>query len=488
MKDENKNQEEIGYVTSVSNYLVWINGLPNVKVSEIVLSESGGRGLVNSINEDLVEVMMLDEVKIQPSERFKRTSSTLKITAGNHLLSRVINPLGQSIDGKGGFSKSGDVVDIEHIPLGINSRASIIQQFETGLTLIDMLVPIALGQRELVIGDGHSGKTGFILDTIINQKNKNILCIYAVIGKPIVQIRNIYEVLRVNKALNYTVMVASSSSESASLIYLNPLVATTLAEYFQRQGNDVLLILDDLGLHAKYYREISLLSDRAPGRDAYPGDIFYQHARLLERAGKFNKKFGGGSITALPVIETASDDYSSYITTNLMGMTDGHLLFSSNRYRQGFRPSVDIYLSVSRVGRQTQHLAQKALADRIKALLARANKLQSYSRLGTEVSAETLNVLKQARQTETILKQEPLIKVPLIIQMILLGLIYTPFFNQRDYLFVEVNKNRIVDYLIKSTYLNQFLTTMSKIKDDKEFINAVSVFIPDLEKVCQVQK
>lgn len=483
-----QNSQEIGYVTSVSNYLVWINGLPNIRLNELVVSESGGRGLVTAINDDLVEVLMLDDIKIHPTEKFSRTLSNLVIKAGKNLLGRVINPLGQVIDGRTGLVSGGVDIDIEHAPTSISSRDYITEQFESGITLIDMLVPLAFGQRELVIGDGHSGKTGFILDTIINQKNKNVVCVYAIIGKPIVQTRNVYEVLKVNKALDYTVIIASSSSEKASLIYLNPLVATSIAEYFQKQGLNVLLILDDLGLHAKYYREISLLSGKAPGRDGYPGDIFYQHARLLERAGKFNKKFGGGSITALPIIETASDDYTSYITTNLMGMTDGHLLFSSNRYRQGFRPSVDIYLSVSRVGRQTQHLAQKALADRIKALLARANKLESYSRLGTEVSAETLNVLKQAAQTETILKQEPLVKVPLIIQMILLGLIYTPFFNQRDYLFVQVNKNRIVDYLIKSPYLNQFLTTMSKIKDDKEFINAISIFIPDLEKVCQVQK
>lgn len=475
---------EIGYAVSISNYLVWVNGLPNVRINEVVESEASARGLIVSIQEDLVGVLMLDDAKIKPQQSFKRTGKELSIATGSHLLGRTINPLGAPIDGKGGFGSLGQEIALEQPPTSIKSREKITRQFETGVVAVDMLVPLAYGQRELIIGDSHSGKTGFLIDTVVNQKDRNVICIYSLIGKPVREIHSIVDVLKGTEALKYTAVVASTSSDMASLVYLTPLVAVTLAEYFQKRGLDVILILDDMGVHAKFYREISLLSGKPPGRDSYPGDIFYQHAKLVERAGNFNKTYGGGSITALPVIETNLDDFSSYMTTNLMGMTDGHLLFSAARYRQGFRPSIDISLSVSRVGRQTQNLVQKALADRVKALISESARLQAYSRLGSEVSPQTQLILKQGAQIEIILKQLALDKLPILIQMILLGLVFTPFFETKDHLFVEVNKRKIINFLIRKMDLKKFQEIISRYGDDKQFIKSLESLGPVLGKVC----
>lgn len=305
------------------------------------------------------------------------------------------------------------------------------------------------------------------------------------IGKPLNEIFNLVEILKVNKTFDYTIAIAASSSERAPLGYLAPVVGISIAEYFQKKGLDVLLIMDDLGIHAKIYREISLLSGKTPGRQSFPGDIFYQHAKLIERAGNFNKGVGGGSITALPVIEVSEDDFASFLSTNLMGMTDGHLKFDSTRYHQGHRPSIDVGLSVSRVGRQTQMLAQKSLSDKVKAILAEGKKLEAFSRLGSDVSAETQLKLKQSRQIEVILNQETSTKVPVLIQMILLGLTFTYFLTQKDVNFVYKFKQTISTYLEKTLNLVEFKKQVEKMKDDKVFIESITKLIPDLEKICK---
>lgn len=478
-------KEEIGYATSINQYLVWVNGLPNVRINELVISEQGASGLVTAIKDDLVEVLMLDDVKIKPQESFRRTLKQLTILAGSHILGRIINPLGQPIDGKGGFANLGQATSLDRRPEPIKSREQISRQFETGISLVDSLVPLAFGQRELIIGEPHSGKTGFLIDTIINQAGKKIICVYTLVGKPVSEIRNLVEILRVNKAIDYTVVVAAPSSEKAPLGYLAPAVGVALAEYFQKRGQDVLLILDDLGIHAKLYREIALLSGKSPGRQSYPGDIFFTQAKLVERAGNFNKNAGGGSITALPVIEVLADDFASFMATNLMGMTDGHLKFDASRYHQGIRPSIDISLSVSRVGRQTQILAQKSLADRVKAILAEGAKLEALSRLGSDVSTQTQLIIKQSKQIEEILKQPSSTKIPTTIQMILLGLTFTPFFMAKDVNFVKVNKEQITKYLTTKLDMTKIEAQVKKFRDASSFINSLTPLIPILQKICR---
>lgn len=481
-----KNQtEEIGYAATINDYIVWISGLPNIQINELVISSQKAQGLVTTIKDGLVEVLILNDVKIKPKEEFRRTFKQLSINAGNHLIGRTINPMGQPIDGKGPLAKSGSLIELEKAPAPIKDRAMITRQFETGVTIVDNLVPIAFGQRELIIGDAHSGKTGFLLDTVINQKGKNVICVYAMIGKPLNEIFNLVEILKVNKTFDYTIAIAASSSERAPLGFLAPIVAVSIAEFFQQKGLDVLLIMDDLGIHAKIYREISLLSGRAPGRQSFPGDIFYQHAKLVERAGNFNKNIGGGSITALPVIEVSEDDFASFLSTNLMGMTDGHLKFDSTRYHQGHRPSIDVGLSVSRVGRQTQMLSQKSLSDKVKTVLAEGKKLEAYSRLGSDVSAETQLKLKQSRQIEVILNQASSTKIPILIQMILLGLTFTPFLAQKDVNFVYKYKTNIIEYLGKTLNLEELQKQVARMKDEKVFIESITKLIPDLEKICR---
>lgn len=483
---------EIGYASSINSYIVWISGLPNVRVNEIVISESKARGLVTSLKDSLVEVLMLDDAKIQPREKFFRTNIPFSINTGVHLIGRTINPLGQALDGKATLNKTGELVQTDSPPPGIKTRELIKRQFETGIAMVDMLVPLAYGQRELIIGDPHSGKTSFVIETIINQKDKDVICVVCLVGKPIDEIKNIVEVLNANQALTYSIVVTASSSDKPSLIYLAPSAAVAIAQYFQKLNKDVLLVMDDLGLHAKFYREISLLSGKSPGRQSYPGDIFYEHARLVEKCGQFNQEFGGGSITALPVIEANSDDFASYLTTNLMGMTDGHLLFSASKYHQGIKPSVDVSLSVSRVGRQTQNLAQKSLADKVKALLAEATRLEAYARLGTDISPNTQLIIKQGKQIETILRQASLTKIPITVQMIMLGLIFTPFFNNKDVPFVDRNKKIIMEYLLGQSNLNvvkfdikSYGLAVKKMKDEKQFIESLAQITPALDRICK---
>ena len=474
---------EIGYVLTVKDYLVSINGLPKVAINEVVTTEGGARGVVTALKNNLVEVLMLDDAKIRPQQQFTRTYQSLSVEIGPYMLGRTINALGTPIDGKARF-KPGPGLSIDQAIRGIRHREIIKNQFETGVTTIDTLIPLAKGQKELIMGDARSGKTSFIIDLIVNQREKDTICVYAIVGKSGREIRQLVDILAANKALPYTTVVAASSSDLASLIYLTPGVALTVAEYFQRQGKNVLVILDDLGLHAKFYREISLLGGRTPGRESYPGDIFYQHARLMERAGAFNQNGGGGSITILPVIEIHSNDYTGFISTNLMAMTDGHLSFDANLYHKGTRPAIDTSLSVSRVGRQTQSLAQKILSDKVRSTLAQASKVETLSRFGSEVSSETQLTLKHQSFIKIILKQPPLTKIPLVVQAVILGLVFTPFLMERDEAFLRKNLTPILNYL-KSMDLQALEKELMNLGNEADIIKRLSDLRPELDKVCQ---
>jgi len=466
------NTEEIGYAVETRDFLAQLDGFPSIKINDMVVTDQGARGWVNSISRDLVEVLMLDEAKLTPKQQFKKTRTRLGLNVGNFLMGRAINPVGVPIDGKGLLSKTqiSSVCELEQIAPGMESRKFISEQFQTGITLIDTLIPIGKGQRELVLGDAHSGKTGFLLDIIINQKNTGVICIYASIGKPSVVVRNLIDVLKSNGALSYTIIVAASSSEPAPLIFLTPKAAFTVAEYFQKQGKDVLLILDDLGNHAKIYREISLLGNKSPGRESYPGDIFYQHAHLLERAGNFLPAYGGGSITALPVIELNLTDFTTLIPTNLMSMTDGHLLFKSSLRSQGQTPAIDISLSVSRVGRQTQDPLSNFLSSQVRQMLSDASDLETVARFSTELPQETQLTLKRREQIMELLKQDPLTVTPKAIQLIFMALPYTSFLKDKSKTFLENNKRNIADAFMKDARLSQITKKIPSLKTAEELI------------------
>lgn len=479
-------QSEIGYVNSIRDFLATLDGFPTIRINDMVQSDTGLRGWVSTIGRDFAEVLMLDEGQVSPKQLFKRVHSRLSVASGDFLLGRSLNPLGVPIDGKGLLTRNkvAEVLELDQTAPGIESREYIAQQFLTGLTLIDSLIPIGRGQRELVMGDAHSGKTQFLIDTIVNQKGSGVICIYALIGKPAVSVRNLIDILRANKALDYTVVIATSSSEPAPLIFLTPKTAFTVAQYFQKRGKHVLLILDDLGIHAKIYREISLLSNKPPGRESYPGDMFYQHSHLLERAGNFTTDTGGGSITALPVIELNMTDFTALIPTNLMSMTDGHLLFKSSLRAQGQSPAIDLSLSVSRVGRQTQDKVSNLLSTRIRQVLSGAADLETVSRFSSELSEETQLTLKRKDQILELLKQDPLTAVAKNIQICLLALPFTTFFKNKNKYFINKYKKTIVDAFLREPHLSQIAKSVTKITTDDDLIKILEGAGPVLAKIC----
>lgn len=485
---QQKNNQEVGYAISSRDFLVFLDGMPTVRINDLVISQSGNRGWVSSLHKDRVEVLMLDEGVVNPGELFKRSKERLSINMGEYLLGRAINPLGVPIDGKRILPTGNNIKsELDRKAPNINMRKFITDQFVTGITLIDTLIPIGKGQRELVLGDAHAGKTAFTIDLILNQAGTNVICIYASIGKPVSQLKSLLEVLNNNHAIDYSVVIAASSSEAAPLIYLTPQTAFTIAEYFQKSGRDVLLILDDIGSHAKIYREISLLSGKNPGRESYPGDIFYQHSHLLERAGSFKDENGGGSITAIPVLEVNLADFATFLPTNLVGMTDGHILFNSNFRNQGKTPAVDVSLSVTRVGRQTQNRIQNLLSGRIRQLLAQAQELETISKFSAELPFQTRLTLKQKEILDELLNQENSTKILVASQIVLLGLIFTPIFLEMTPENIKKAKVIIIDALNKDPALKQFVEKAKDFENLDEFLKQLTALIPTINKYLGVK-
>lgn len=476
---------EVGFVKSVKDFLIYLDGFPTVRVNELVENDQGIRGWVSALLPNQTEVLLLDEGDVQPGQLFKRIGRKLTVPVGNFLLGRAVNALGVPIDGKGTLPKTKNAVEaeIEQTARGIADREFISQQFDTGITLIDSLVPLGRGQREMVLGDARSGKTAFLISVILNQRYTNTVCIYASIGKPVAEVRNLIDTLTTNNAIAHTVVIAAASSDPAPLIFITPHTALTVAEYFQKQGRDVLVILDDIGNHAKIHREISLLSDRSPGRESYPGDIFYQHAHLLERAGKFNKNVGGGSITALPVMELNLNDFTTLIPTNLMGMTDGHLFFKSSLYLQGYFPAVDEPASVTRVGQQTQNRLHNRLSTKVKQVLAQATQIETVSRFSSELPFATQLLLKQKEQINELITQPTFTYIPKAIQVILLALPFSTFLQEVDKNFVEQSKGRLIEIFSKDPELNRIAKSIATFKNEDELIAVLNQAAPRLKQL-----
>lgn len=467
--------QEVGFVKSVKDFLVYLDGLPTARINELVENDQGLRGLVNALSADEVEVLMLDEGNFPPGQMFRRAGQKLTVPIGEFLLGRAVNPLGMPIDGRGLLAKTKTTIlaELDQTAPDISAREFINEQFTTGITLIDSLIPIGKGQRELLLGDPRSGKTEFLVNTILNQQYHQTICVYASIGKPIQEVKNLIEVLTANQALFYTVIIAAASSDPAPLIYLTPQTAFTVAEYFQKQGRDVLIILDDLGNHAKIYREISLLGDRSPGRESYPGDIFYQHSHLLERAGKFKKEAGGGSITALPVMELNLGDFTTLIPTNLMSMTDGHILFKSALHLQGQRPAADISFSVTRVGSQTQNPLQNRLATHIKQLLTQAGQIETASRFSSELPFSTQLLLKQKEQIHNLLQQPSFGYIPKEIQTILLVLPFTGLLQKAESDFGQKHQAELIRIFSTDKELVKITKTVFTLKNELELVKLI---------------
>ncbi len=455
--------KEVGFVIKSQDYLIYVAGLPSAKIHDVVDSEGGSRAYVSAIEQDRVEVLLLNGKPAKPGEMFTLTGKKLSFPMKGKLFGRILSPLGIALDGKTAFPESNMVeVDMDTVAPSIKYREVITKQLYTGLTVIDTLVPIGVGQRELLFGEPRSGKRAFILDIISNQKGQNRICIYAGIGQEDITVKRFVENLDKQNALNYTIIISASSDEDAPLIAITPSVALSVAEYFRNQGKDILLILDDLGLHAKYLREISLLAGQIPSRESYPSDIFYQHSHLVERAGNFNKLLGNGSITLIPIIETDMENFTSFIPTNLMSMTDGHLLFLASLRAQGQYPAIEVGRSVTRVGKQTQFLLHTILADKIKSLLSEYGELERYSHFGGDLTPETQMTIKKGVILNELLRQKQLLKVEAGVQILLLSLIFTNFFDTKDLEFVRVNKDKIINSISE---IPEYIDLAKKIKE-----------------------
>ena len=411
---------EVGTVIQVADGIARIHGLEKAMQGELLEFPHGVRGMVLNLEEDNVGAVLLgDATNIEEGDIVKTTGTVVEVPVGDEMIGRVVNALGQPIDGKGPIS-SRKFRKIERVASGVIDRKSVDTPLQTGIKAIDSMVPIGRGQRELIIGDRQTDKTAIAIDTIINQKGQNVKCIYVAIGQKASTVANIVKTLEENGAMDYTTVVASTSSELAPLQYIAPYSGCAIGEEWMENGEDVLIIYDDLSKHATAYRTLSLLLRRPPGREAYPGDVFYLHSRLLERAARLSDELGGGSLTALPIIETQAGDVSAYIPTNVISITDGQIYLETEMFNAGFRPAVNAGLSVSRVGGSAQIKAMKKIAAPIRVELAQFRELASFAQFGSELDADTKEKLAQGERIREVLKQPQYAPVPVEYQVIIL--------------------------------------------------------------------
>ena len=396
---------DVGTVINVGDGIARVHGLENAMQGELLEFANGVVGMALNLEESNVGVVILGPyTDIREGDQVKRTGRIMEVPVGEELLGRVVNALGQPVDGKGPI-KTTQFRPIESPAPGVIDRKSVHEPMQTGLKAIDSMVPVGRGQRELVIGDRQTGKTTIAIDTIINQKGTGVKCIYVAIGQKQSTVANVVETLRRNGALDYTIVVTAGASEPSPLLYLAPYAGCSMGEYFMYKGEHVLVIYDDLSKQAAAYRELSLLLRRPPGREAYPGDVFYIHSRLLERAAKLSDKLGGGSLTALPFIETQASDVSAYIPTNVISITDGQIFLESDLFYSGQRPAVNVGISVSRVGGSAQIKAMKKVAGTLRLDLAAYRELQAFSQFGSDLDKSTVARLNRGARTMEILKQ-----------------------------------------------------------------------------------
>lgn len=398
---------EEGTVISVGDGIARIYGLNNALAGELLTFPGGVQGMVMNLEYDNIGCVLLgDDTKVKEGDTVTRTGKVISIPVGEALLGRVVNPLGQPLDGRGAI-KTTETRPMEVIAPGVVERQPVKEPLQTGLKAIDAMVPIGRGQRELIIGDRQTGKTAIAIDTIINQKQEQsgVICIYVAIGQKQSTIAQVVKTLEDAGALEYTIVVSASASDPASLLYAAPYAGCAMGEYFMWKGKDVLIIYDDLSKHAQAYRQMSLLLRRPPGREAYPGDVFYLHSRLLERACKLSKENGGGSLTALPIIETQANDISAYIPTNVISITDGQIYLDTRIFRSGIKPAVDVGLSVSRVGGSAQKKAMRKVSGTLRIDLAQYQELESFAQFGSELDKESQAQLSRGQRLRELLKQ-----------------------------------------------------------------------------------
>ena len=410
---------EVGTVIQVADGIARVHGLEKAMQGELLEFPNEVYGMVMNLEEDNVGAVLLGSGSINEGDTVKTTGRVVEVPAGDAMLGRVVNALGQPIDGKGPI-QTDKYRKIERVASGVITRKSVDTPLQTGIKAIDSMIPIGRGQRELIIGDRQTGKTAIAIDTIINQKGQNVKCIYVAIGQKASTVASIVKTLEEFGAMAYTTVVASTASEMAPLQYIAPYSGCAIGEEWMENGEDVLVIYDDLSKHATAYRTLSLLLRRPPGREAYPGDVFYLHSRLLERAARMNEEYGGGSLTALPIIETQAGDVSAYIPTNVISITDGQIYLETEMFNSGFRPAVNAGLSVSRVGGAAQIKAMKKISAPIRTELAQYRELAAFAQFGSELDADTREKLAQGERIKEVLKQGQYKPMPVEYQVLII--------------------------------------------------------------------
>ena len=477
--DQSVSVSNVGTVLQIGDGIARIYGLEKVMAGELLEFEDGTEGIALNLEDDNVGAVLMGEaLGVQEGSSVKATGKIASVPVGESMKGRVVNPLGQPIDGKGEIPTSENRL-IEELAPGIIKRRSVYEPMQTGITSIDAMIPVGRGQRELIIGDRQTGKTAIAIDTIINQKGQDVVCVYVAVGQKSASVANVVEVLREKGALDYTVVVSAGASEAAALQYLAPYTGAAIAEHFMYQGKATLVIYDDLTKQAQAYRQMSLLLRRPPGREAYPGDVFYLHSRLLERAAKLSDAMGGGSMTALPIIETQAGDVSAYIPTNVISITDGQIFLSADLFNSGLRPAINVGISVSRVGGAAQTKAIKKIAGTLKLELAQFDELAAFSQFASDLDEATQQQLERGKRLRELLKQPQFSPLNLAEQVAVVyagvkGLIdeipvedVTKFaIELREYL--KLNKSEFIEQILKEKKLNDELENTLK-----EVINEV---------------
>jgi F-type H+/Na+-transporting ATPase subunit alpha len=468
---------DVGTVIEIGDGIARAHGLDNAMAGELLEFSNGVMGLAQSLEENNVGIVILGPyTDIREGDEVRRTGRIMEVPVGEELIGRVVNPLGQPVDGLGPINTT-KTRPIEYLAPGVMDRKSVHEPLQTGIKAIDALVPIGRGQRELIIGDRQTGKTSVAIDTILNQKNQDMICIYVAIGQKESTVRGTVETLRKNGALDYSIVVTASASQPAPLLYLSPYAGVAMAEEFMYSGKHVLIVYDDLTKQASAYRELSLLLRRPPGREAYPGDVFYVHSRLLERAAKLSDAKGAGSITALPFIETQAGDVSAYIPTNVISITDGQIFLQSDLFFSGVRPAINPGLSVSRVGGSAQIKAMKKVAGTLRLDLASYRELESFAQFGSDLDKATKAKLDRGARTVEVLKQD--LNKPLKVEK-QVAILYALTRGFLDDIPVKDIKRFEAEYLawldVNQKALLDHIATTKELPSDEDFSSAINAF------------
>ena len=469
--DQTVETSEIGTVIEVGDGIARVHGLQNAMVNELLEFPGGVKGMAQNLEEDNIGCILLGEFEhIKDGDPVKRTGRIIEVPVGKALIGRVVNAIGEPIDGKGPIETTKSR-PVENVAPGVITREAVHEPLQTGLKAIDALVPIGRGQRELIIGDRQTGKTAIAIDTIINQKGQDVICIYVAIGQKASTVANVVGTLEEYGAMDYTIVVAATASEPSPMLYIAPYAGAAMGEEFMFNGKDVLIVYDDLSKQAVAYRELSLLLHRPPGREAYPGDVFYLHSRLLERAAKLEDKYGGGSMTALPIIETQASDVSAYIPTNVISITDGQIFLETDLFHSGIRPAINAGISVSRVGGSAQIKAMKKIAGNMRIDLAQYNELKAFSQFGSDLDEGTKATLARGERLQEILKQKQYAPMPVEEQVVSIYAVVKGYCDSIQTANVGRFEKEFLDFMRASKYKESVLDVISstgKMEGDAE--------------------